>query len=135
FPILIGTLLALHLALVASRHHTQFRRKNADGERKVIGIPTFPGQTPKSLGLMVGTAAVLFLLGGLVQINPIWLWGPYEVGLSTKIWVYRALLIAAPVLVTWITHRMCLGLQRADAIEEDRETAEEEAQRAAEAPA
>ena len=23
--------------------------------------------------------AVLFLLGGLVQINPIWLWGPYEV--------------------------------------------------------
>jgi ubiquinol-cytochrome c reductase cytochrome b subunit len=29
-------------------------------------------------------AAVLFLLGGLVQINPIWQWGPYEVGLSTN---------------------------------------------------
>jgi ubiquinol-cytochrome c reductase cytochrome b subunit len=27
---------------------------------------------------------VLFLLGGLVQINPIWLWGPYHVGLSTN---------------------------------------------------
>jgi ubiquinol-cytochrome c reductase cytochrome b subunit len=27
---------------------------------------------------------VLFLLGGLVQINPIWLWGPYSVGDATN---------------------------------------------------
>jgi ubiquinol-cytochrome c reductase cytochrome b subunit len=27
---------------------------------------------------------VLLLLGGLVQINPIWQWGPYETGLSTN---------------------------------------------------
>src|SRR3954468_11415442 len=33
---------------------------------------------------MFATASVLFLLGGLVQINPIWLWGPYETGLSTN---------------------------------------------------
>src|SRR5207248_6818312 len=65
FPILIGALLALHLTLVASRHHTQFRRRKADGERKVLGVPTFPGQAPRSLGLMAGTAAALFLLGGL----------------------------------------------------------------------
>ena len=38
----------------------------------------FPGQAPRSLGLMLGVAGVLFLLGGLVQINPIWLWGPYH---------------------------------------------------------
>ncbi len=30
------------------------------------------------------TAAVLFGLGGLVQINPIWLWGPYETWLGTN---------------------------------------------------
>jgi ubiquinol-cytochrome c reductase cytochrome b subunit len=33
---------------------------------------------------MFGTWGVLFLLGGLAQINPIWLWGPYHVGDSTN---------------------------------------------------
>jgi ubiquinol-cytochrome c reductase cytochrome b subunit len=83
-PILIGTLLAVHLALVASRHHTQFRRNRRQGERKILGVPAFPAQTPRSLGLMFGVAAILFLLGGLVQINPIWQWGPYEVAQGTN---------------------------------------------------
>ncbi|HEX8752602.1 MAG TPA: cytochrome b N-terminal domain-containing protein [Solirubrobacterales bacterium] len=78
-PLLIGGLLTAHLALVASRHHTQFRRRRVNSERKLIGIPTFPGQAPRSLGLMLAVAGVLLLLGGLVQINPIWLWGPYHV--------------------------------------------------------
>ena len=78
-PVLIGGLLSLHLALVSSRHHTQFRRKSVPSERKIVGIPTFLGQVPHSLGLMIAVAGVLVLLGGLVQINPIWLWGPYHV--------------------------------------------------------
>ena len=82
-PILIATLLGAHLLLVAARHHTQFggRRKT---EKKVVGIPTFPGQAPRSLGLAFAVAAVLSLLGGLVQINPIWLWGPYHVADGTN---------------------------------------------------
>jgi ubiquinol-cytochrome c reductase cytochrome b subunit len=44
----------------------------------------FPGYAPRSLGLLFGVAAVLVLLGGLVQINPIWLWGPYHVGQATN---------------------------------------------------
>jgi ubiquinol-cytochrome c reductase cytochrome b subunit len=82
-PIVIGTLIALHLALVAARHHTQFRGRRQT-ERSVVGVPTFPGQTPRSLGLMFGVCAVLFLLGGLVQINPIWEWGPYHVADATN---------------------------------------------------
>jgi ubiquinol-cytochrome c reductase cytochrome b subunit len=82
-PILIGTLIAVHLALVAARHHTQFRGRRRT-ERKVVGIPAFPGQTPRSLGLAFAVAAVLFLLGGLAQINPIWLWGPYHVSSGTN---------------------------------------------------
>jgi ubiquinol-cytochrome c reductase cytochrome b subunit len=78
-PLLIGGLLAAHLTLIASRHHTQFRREAVPSERKVVGIPTFPGQVPRSLGLMIAVAGVLVLLGGLVQINPVWLWGPYHV--------------------------------------------------------
>ena len=77
-PVLIGTLLAVHLALVALKHHTQFRQGPRESERKLVGVPTVPGQAPRSLGLFAIVAGVLFLLGGLVQINPIWLWGPYH---------------------------------------------------------
>jgi ubiquinol-cytochrome c reductase cytochrome b subunit len=83
-PLLLVTLLTLHLVLVASRHHTQFKETARTTETEIVGIPTFPGQAPRSLGLMFGTWATLFLLGGLVQINPVWLWGPYHVGDSTN---------------------------------------------------
>jgi len=82
-PALIGTLLVLHLALVAARHHTQFRERKSS-EFRVRGTPMFPGYAPRSLGLMFGVASVLVLLGGLVQINPVWLWGPYHVGQATN---------------------------------------------------
>ena len=83
FPLLIATLITLHLALVAARHHTQFRSGRAT-ERKVVGMPMFPAYAPRSLGLMFAVFAVLFLLGGLVQINPIWEWGPYHVSQATN---------------------------------------------------
>jgi quinol---cytochrome-c reductase cytochrome b subunit len=83
FPVLIATLLVAHLVLVAAKHHTQFRGRH-QSERTVVGIPTWPGQTPRSLGLLLSVAGVLFLLGGLVQINPIWLWGPYHTYQSTN---------------------------------------------------
>jgi len=84
FPVLIGTLIALHLALVAKHHHTQFPGSPRRTEKRLIGVPAFPGQAPRSLGLMLAVAAVLFLLGGLVQINPIWQWGPYQVAQGTN---------------------------------------------------
>ena len=83
-PVLIATLLAVHLLLVALRHHTQFKRGPRETERKIVGVPTFPGQTPRSLGLFFAVAGVLFLLGGLAQINPIWLWGPFHTFSSTN---------------------------------------------------
>ena len=82
-PIVIAALIALHLTLVAARHHTQFGGPRKT-QRKVVGVPTFPGQTPRSLGLFFAVCAVLFLLGGLVQINPIWEWGPYHVADATN---------------------------------------------------
>jgi ubiquinol-cytochrome c reductase cytochrome b subunit len=83
-PALIAVLLSVHLALVALKHHTQFRSQPRQTERKIVGVPTFPGQTPRSLGLFLSVAGVLFLLGGLAQINPIWLWGPYHTYASTN---------------------------------------------------
>src|SRR5690348_11110204 len=83
-PAILATLIGAHLALVAARHHTQFKRTRGQTERTLVGVPTFPGQAPRSLGLLAIVAAVLFALGGLVQINPIWLWGPYETWLGTN---------------------------------------------------
>jgi ubiquinol-cytochrome c reductase cytochrome b subunit len=82
-PVILGALITAHLLIIARQHHTQF----AGGRRRetnVIGTPMWPGYALRSIGLLLATAAVLFLLGGLVQINPVWLWGPYETFLSTN---------------------------------------------------
>jgi ubiquinol-cytochrome c reductase cytochrome b subunit len=84
FPILIGGLLTAHLSLVALRHHTQFRRSHRETERRVVGLPAWPAYAPRTIALALATAGVLFLLGGLVQINPIWLWGPYHTYSATN---------------------------------------------------
>jgi len=83
-PALLAALIGAHLALVAARHHTQFKRDRRHTERRLAGVPMFPGQAPRSLALVLAVAAVLFLLGGLVQINPIWQWGPYHLWLGTN---------------------------------------------------
>jgi ubiquinol-cytochrome c reductase cytochrome b subunit len=84
-PALIATLITVHLVLVASRHHTQFRRpRRGAGDRRLLGVPMFPAQVPRSLGLLFGVAALLFLLGGLIQTNPVWLWGPYHLAEGTN---------------------------------------------------
>ncbi len=84
FPMLLATLIGVHLALVMARHHTQFRESRRHTERRIVGVPLFPGQTPRSLALMFFVVGILFLLGGLIQINPIWQWGPFEPWLGTN---------------------------------------------------
>jgi ubiquinol-cytochrome c reductase cytochrome b subunit len=83
FPILIATLLTVHLLLVARPHHTQFAGPGKT-ERNAVGSPLWPVYALRSIGLFLAVAAVLFALGGLVQINPIWQWGPYDPYRSTN---------------------------------------------------
>ena len=82
-PLVLATLIGLHLLLLASRHHTQFREPGRT-ETRAVGLPMVPGYAPRSIGLALAVASVLFLLGGLVQINPIWEWGPFQVSQATN---------------------------------------------------
>jgi ubiquinol-cytochrome c reductase cytochrome b subunit len=83
-PALLAVLITAHLLLVAARHHTQFRRDRRHTNRRLVGMPMFPAYAPRSIALMLMVMAMLFLLGGLVQINPIWQWGPFEPWLATN---------------------------------------------------
>jgi ubiquinol-cytochrome c reductase cytochrome b subunit len=83
FPVAIGALIGVHLLLVTLTHHGQFRERRKT-ERNVVGTPMWPAYALRSIGLALAVVAALFALGGLIQINPIWLWGPFETGLSTN---------------------------------------------------
>jgi ubiquinol-cytochrome c reductase cytochrome b subunit len=76
-PALIATLIAAHLAMIVRTHHAQFRGP-LRSERNVIGVPMWPGYAARSIGLLLAVTAVLVLMGGLIQVNPIWQWGAYE---------------------------------------------------------
>lgn len=82
-PAVTGGLIAAHLALLIRQKHTQFPGGGRT-ERNVVGAPLWAGQALRSGGLFFATAAVLFLLGGLVQINPVWNWGPYKPHLASN---------------------------------------------------
>lgn len=73
---LIG-LVTAHMMILVRQKHTQKPTRGAT-EDNVVGHPLFPQQTMTSLSLFAFTIAVLSLLGGLFEINPVWLYGPYE---------------------------------------------------------
>jgi len=76
-PLAILGLLAIHLSVLWRQKHTQFRGRGRY-EHNVVGSKLWPTYAGKSVGLFALVAAILAFLGGLVQINPIWLYGPYK---------------------------------------------------------
>ncbi len=80
-PLTLIGLITIHLVTVMRQHHSQFPGPGRR-ERNVVGTPLWPAYALRSIGLLFAVAAVLFLLGGLIQINPIWQWGPYHPYLS-----------------------------------------------------
>ena len=80
-PAALAVLITIHLVMIMRQHHSQFPGPGRR-ELNVVGTPTWPAYALRSIGLMLAVAGVLFLLGGLIQINPIWQWGPYHPYLS-----------------------------------------------------
>jgi ubiquinol-cytochrome c reductase cytochrome b subunit len=76
-PALIVAVLSAHLAILWHQKHTDFPGAGKT-EDTIHGSRLWPQYAAKSVGLFCFVTAVLAGLGGLAQINPIWLYGPYR---------------------------------------------------------
>ena len=76
-PAVLTLLLALHLALVVRHKHTHFDGPGRTDDN-VVGERAFPTYGAKALGVFFLTSALLAFLGGVVEINPIWIYGPFR---------------------------------------------------------
>jgi ubiquinol-cytochrome c reductase cytochrome b subunit len=76
-PALIVALLGAHLGILWRQKHTQFRGPGRT-EDNIVGSRMWPTYALKSTGLFFIVTGILAGLGGLAQINPIWLYGPYN---------------------------------------------------------
>jgi ubiquinol-cytochrome c reductase cytochrome b subunit len=76
-PALLVALIAAHMAVLWRQKHTQFPGTGRT-ETNVVGSKLWPTYAAKSLGLFFAIAAVLGAFGGLLQINPVWLYGPFD---------------------------------------------------------
>ena len=75
-PGLILALITAHLILVFYQKHTQWAGPGRN-EKNVVGLPLMPVYMAKAGGFFFVVFGFIALLGGLVTINPIWLYGPY----------------------------------------------------------
>ncbi|WP_238443141.1 cytochrome b [Salsipaludibacter albus] len=76
-PAVMGALIAGHLLLVVRQKHTQFPGPRRT-EDNVVGERLWPTYLAKSVGLLFLVTGVMVLLGTLFQVNPVWLYGPYD---------------------------------------------------------
>ena len=70
-------LIGAHLAFVWFQKHTQFPGPGRT-ENNVVGVRVMPVFAVKSGAFFALTTGMLGLMGGLLQINPIWNLGPYK---------------------------------------------------------
>jgi ubiquinol-cytochrome c reductase cytochrome b subunit len=76
-PGLLLALITAHLFLMFHQKHTQMPGKGRT-DKNVVGQPLYPYFMAKTGAFFFFTFGVLALLGCLAQINPIWLYGPYN---------------------------------------------------------
>jgi ubiquinol-cytochrome c reductase cytochrome b subunit len=76
-PGLILALVTVHLFLMFHQKHTQMPGKGRTNEN-VVGAPMYPYFMAKTGAFFFFTFAALTIAGTFVQINPVWLYGPYN---------------------------------------------------------
>jgi ubiquinol-cytochrome c reductase cytochrome b subunit len=75
-PGLILALVTAHLMLVWTQKHTQFPGPGRTNDN-VVGFPLMPIYMAKAGGFFFIVFGIIALVGGLVTINPIWIFGPF----------------------------------------------------------
>lgn len=82
-PGLILALVTAHLMTLWYQGHTQWPgKKERDGNE--VGEPLYPVFAAKTTSLFFSVFGALCLLGAIAQINPIWLFGPYDPAVSSN---------------------------------------------------
>ncbi|RRD45758.1 cytochrome bc complex cytochrome b subunit [Tessaracoccus sp. OH4464_COT-324] len=76
-PGLLLGLIAAHMALLVYHKHTQYPGPGRTNNN-VVGYPMFPVYAAKAGGFFFIVFGMMVLFGGLFQINPVWLYGPYD---------------------------------------------------------
>ncbi|MDQ1738273.1 MAG: ubiquinol-cytochrome c reductase cytochrome b subunit [Pseudonocardiales bacterium] len=76
-PGILAGLIGAHMALLIKQKHTEFPGPGKT-EHTVSGERMYPTYGAKAGGFFFIVFAVCAALGGLAQINPVWLYGPYN---------------------------------------------------------
>jgi ubiquinol-cytochrome c reductase cytochrome b subunit len=76
-PGILVVLISAHMGLLVKQKHTQWPGPGRTNHN-VVGVRMFPGFAAKAGGFFMLCFAVIAFLGGLFQINPIWIFGPYK---------------------------------------------------------
>jgi ubiquinol-cytochrome c reductase cytochrome b subunit len=81
-PGLILALVTVHLILIWYQKHTQWGGPGRT-ENNVVGFPLLPIYVAKAGGFFFVVFGLIVLMSATIQINPVWLWGPYDTALVT----------------------------------------------------
>ncbi|WP_040161794.1 cytochrome bc1 complex cytochrome b subunit [Nigerium massiliense] len=76
-PGILLALIAAHMTLLVYHKHTQFPGPGRT-DKNVVGYPLFPVYMAKAGGFFFIVFGVLILMGALMTINPVWVFGPYN---------------------------------------------------------
>jgi ubiquinol-cytochrome c reductase cytochrome b subunit len=81
-PAAIAGLLGAHLGILWLQRHTQFPGPGRS-DRTVVGTPMVPAYALRTTGYLLLLSGVMTAFGAFLQINPVWLYGPYTAWDST----------------------------------------------------
>ncbi len=76
-PLALIAAISMHLGMVWRQKHTQFAGPGRT-EENVVGSYVWPYYALKSVGLMFATFAMIAFLAGVFEINPVWIYGPFD---------------------------------------------------------